>query len=261
MIILVTHSAYIDICNNFVALFKNNWPDCPYRIIGSVIGENKTIDNIETIYVENGNKLTDCIIAIKDLYKADFYMCFLGDAFISSKVDTKLVISLLSRLKQNKAQYCKIFSRNFKKEVPNTDLIRRLRRSDIYSHSFVAFIASQEFIDNALKGKTDLEFEKEYLELDSNAVSDEEYIDDYLILKDIFHIIPTVSKGKWDRFALSVVKKENPNIDYANRQYLNTFDQVREVLYRKLRYFIPRTVRGKVKKLLSCTGLRFSTKY
>ena len=36
---LVTHSAYSDVCDNFLELFRKNWKDCPYDFVISIIGD------------------------------------------------------------------------------------------------------------------------------------------------------------------------------------------------------------------------------
>ena len=259
VIALVTHSSYIDICNNFVSLFRANWPDCPFKLVGAVIGEDKIVEGIETVYVENGDKLTDCICRVKELYPADFYLCFLGDAFISSKVDHEKVVSLLNELKQKEAQYCRLFPMREKNRATDSDLARQIKYSDVYGHSFVAFLTTPKFIDENLHGKTDLEFEKKYLEMTSDSELTEIFNDDYVVTRDIFHIIPTVVKGKWDRVALKQVRRQNPDIRFSSREYLSICEQTRLILINALEGFIPGSLRGKIKKLLSHMGFKFST--
>lgn len=48
--ILPTNSKYIDICENFFAVVKRSWPDCPYKIVLSVTGENKKVDGVINLY-------------------------------------------------------------------------------------------------------------------------------------------------------------------------------------------------------------------
>ena len=39
LVSLVTHSAYKDICDNFLEMFDKNWNDCNYDFCISIIGD------------------------------------------------------------------------------------------------------------------------------------------------------------------------------------------------------------------------------
>ena len=99
-IIVPTNSKYIDICKNFMDVLKRSWSDCPYRVIVSITGENKKIDGVINLYNGSDASLIDCIVNASNIYKCDYYMVFLGDAFMCGNVETYKVKNLLEDMKK-----------------------------------------------------------------------------------------------------------------------------------------------------------------
>ena len=257
----MTHSAYVDICDNFIELFRENWKDCPFEIVGTVVGKNVKIEGIETIYIGSEGTLTDCINVAVDKYEADFYMCFLGDAFISTKICTSQVYDLLENLKINKANYCKLIPLN--KDLKNKEnekrIIRNIKEKDRYAHTFVAFVATKSFVKEELVGKTDLEFEYKYLKIADTSIENLAFCDRFIVVKDVFHIIPSIVKGKWDRTALRIVKHDNPKINFSSREKMSILEQTRVSLINTVEDFVPSRIRKIIKKTLSEIGFKFAT--
>lgn len=261
LIVLISHSSYIDICKDFVSLFKKNWPDCPFKFVCAIIGDNKNIDGIETIYVDDGKILTDCFRKVMEIYPSNYYMCFLGDAFISKKIDNSKVISLLKELNERCAHYCKIIPMNNNKLKRQSGIVSNIKTTDGYAHTFVSFIASSAFINNELIGKTDLEFETKYLEIAGNEQTNDIFENDYIVLNNIFNIIPTVVKGKWDRIALKKVKMRNPSMKFSNRAKMSVLEQFKVSLINFSEKFLSRKLIKFLKKILSTVGFKFTTNY
>lgn len=259
VIVLMTHSSYVDICDNFVSLLHKNWPDCPFKVVGAVIGENRCIQGIDTIYVDTNEKLTDCIKAVMKEHEADYYMCFLGDAFISSRVCNDQVFALLNEIKEKEANYCKIIpmKKDSNNHYPNN--IRNIRKKDVYAHTFVAFIATRIFVETELIGTTDFEFEKKYLEIAASSMDNGVFPDHFVVVKNIFHIIPAIVKGKWDRLALKSLEHNNPEIFFSNRDKLGLRDQCKLIVISMIEGMVPSKSRKKLKKFFSSIGIKFVT--
>lgn len=261
VIVLMTHSAYIDICNNFIDLFQKNWADCPFKILGVVMGNKDTIKGIETIYIGTNGTLSDCIYTVVEKYEAHYYICFLGDAFISKKIQNIQVYNLLNELKNNNANYCGIIPK--KKDLKNkkyqASYIRNIREKDIYAHSFVAFIATKEFVKDELVGKTDFEFEEKYLNIANDSLDNRVFPDHFIVVTDIFHIVPSIVKGKWDRFALKFVKYNNPQIQFSDRVKMNLLEQSKVTFINTFEGFVSVRTRKIIKKILIKIGFKFAT--
>lgn len=219
VIILPTYSDYIGITKNFMQLLHKNWPDCPYRIVVSVAGQQVKIDGAENLYNGKNVSLIDCVANVAKKYKSRYYISFLGDAFISKPIDNRSIILMLNDLMTNSVEYCSLkYVRNYKKKKKFNNWFRYINSMDRYSHNFTAFVASNNFIKNELsKYKTDLDFEKEYLFRTGNF-----YYDNHLVVRrNYLHLLPSIIKGKWDRINYKKLCRNNPEIEFEKRPIQN----------------------------------------
>lgn len=163
LVSLVTHSAYKDVCDNFIALFDKNWHNCAYDFCISVIGEKISFPGQNTVFHGENCTLPEALYNVVNNSEYDYCISFLGDAFINKSIDNKMVESLIKELDENNIAYCNLIPRiayRFHKKMA-TKNTRYISTSDSYNMSFVAFIASREFILKEFAGKvTDLDFEK-----------------------------------------------------------------------------------------------------
>lgn len=260
LIIIMTHSNYIDVCNTFIDLLKHNWSDCPFKIVAGVIGDNKKVNGIDTEYIGKNKQLTDCIVEISKKYESEYYLCFLGDAFINQKVDNSQVFDLINQLKKEKINYCRIVTRAYDKSK-NGELYRYISSNDTYCHSFVAFFATSDFINSEFTNTSDLEFEKKYLKIANDPNQNFIYKDRAMLLKNIFHIEAGIVKGKWDRIVYKKIKKNNPTISLTNRGKISVTEQIKIIILNFLQRIIPVTLRKTLKGILSKLGIKFTTEY
>lgn len=255
----MTHSSYLDVCELFIYLLRKNWPDCPYRIVCSIYGEDKKIANVECMYIGTNQIITDCIVEVAKKYESRFYMCFLGDAFISNTVTTAEVDRLINDLDRKSANYCNLTVNYFNKRILKNTIIYNLDYRENYGHSFVSFIATKKFIMEELHNVTDYEFEMKYQ--NSRSKNNDIFNDRYRVSSNIMNIFPTVEKGKWDRFALKKVRKYNPEINIGNRKVTSVIEQGYMLMKIILHEFLPSTITEKIKKFLSSIGFSFASKY
>lgn len=215
IIVLPTRSSYKDIVYNFLQLLRKNWPGCPYDIIVSVSGDKISIDGIKVEYNGKNASLVECIANVAKRYKKENYIIFLGDAFIDRQLNEDLIAELIETLVDNKTDYCSLnYIRNCKKEKKFNHLLRYINELDRYSHNFVAFFASREYVEKTLsKFETDLDFEKYYLYRSKNKY----YRRHLAVRKNYFNIVPGITKGKWDRINHRKLQRHNPDIYFATR--------------------------------------------
>ena len=216
IIILPTHSNYQGVVRNFLQLLKKNWPNCPYEIIISVAGKRFTIDGYKIIYNGANASLVDCVVNVAEKCKSKYYISFLGDAFINRKIDDRVVAEIFSEIRNNKINYCSLQCvKNYKKRKNFNKRLRFINSLDRYSHNFTAFVASQEYImDELSKNKSDLDFEKKYL-----SPTIEKYYSNHLIVnKNYFKLLPSITKGKWDRINYGKLLRKNPEIEFDYRK-------------------------------------------
>ena len=161
LVSLVTHSTYKDVCDNFITLFDKNWNNCAYDFCISVIGEKVSFFEKNTVYYGENCTLPEAIYNTMNNSKYDYCISFLGDAFINKNINNNMVESLIKELDNNNIEYCNLVPRiayRFHKKKA-TEYTRYISSNDSYNMSFVAFIASREFVLKEFCGKiTDLDF-------------------------------------------------------------------------------------------------------
>lgn len=252
IIIIPTHSAYIDICENFLALLQKNWVECPYKVIISLTGKKIELENYEVMYNGETATLPECIYNAAKRYSAKFYMCFLGDAFINKKINFLEIKDLYSFMIQNHINYCSLTPVIPHKKVNNVnEKFRYINIKDRYSHNFIAFMASLKFIEDEFKDKlTDLDFEIKYLNLANNTNKSYYFTDRIIATRNIFEILPGIKKGKWDRMILKKLEKKNPEIRFSEREKMS----YRKILINRCSYYLqpifPNILRIILKKMI-----------
>ena len=260
-IVIPTHSNYIDICNIFMQLFRKNWPDCPYSIYGAVIGDDYKIPWCQSMYFGSAQTLTDAVYFINKKYPTEFTICFLGDAFITGKVNQADVEKLIKDIYRDRINYCRLVTRAYEKKHLKNRQYRLITGKDVYCFSFVAFIASHNFIESEFKDSSDLEFEKKYLEKCLYLEQNYTYDDSAMLIKNVFRISPGINKGKWDRHVYALLNKKYRDINFEKRQLLPWKMQIRTDIINVIQRIFPAKYRHLFKKLLSNIGFDFNTIY
>lgn len=254
VIVLITHSDYIDICNNFIDLFNNNWSSCPFRVVGIVMGKPVSIKGIECIYAPEAKTLPECLLKAVRSYPAKYYMSFLGDAFIAQVVNQQQIDELLLCLDTHAVNYCSMLpKRSSHRSDKLNNFVRKIHASDRYAHSFIAFTATADYIIKHFSNQeTDLDFELKYLALSNNA--NDYYFDKEVILtQNILSLYPGIDKGKWNRRVLRLLKKYNPTLVFSNRELLSWKEQIIYDIREVLVPFCPPIIRRTVKYLMTKT--------
>ncbi len=256
-IIIPTHSSYKNTVLTFLQLLEKNWQNCPYDIIVSMTGKKTKIEKYTVLYNGKNASLIDCLANATKKYPSDYYISFLGDAFINKKINAAETERILETLAQNKIDYCSLnYVRNYKKAKNFDSRLRYINPRDRYSHSFVAFVASRDYILNELTNfSSDLDFEKHYLACKSSF-----YYNNHLIVKqNYFNILPSIEKGKWDRINLCRLKHDNPEVKFEQRPISSLTYSLIVHARKKIIRFLPSGIRNASKKILSkTTGRQFT---
>lgn len=248
---------YKDIYNIFFDLVKINWPDCKWDII-------EISDMDDTVYgkyqVKKGkvDTIPDCIYRVSEMYPADFYMFFLGDAFITRRVDNTKVENLLFEMQENGFKYCNLLKNHICRK--NT-FYERLKKTESYGVQFITFIASKDFINTEFNKKvTDFDFEQKYLIIASKAT--EEYYENYIAAdKRLFGVLHGINKGCWIRKSYQFLRKKYPNIQLGNRRKQSLKIEIYEDLAYLSSQLLTTKTRSKIKQLMCKKGKKFYTNY
>lgn len=262
LVSLVTHSAYKDICENFVALFNKNWNTCTFDFIISVVGDDVRFDDIKTIYHGKHCQLPMAIYNVMVESDYDYCISFLGDAFINSPVDNLAVEQLLSFIQSKRINYCCLIPRipfRLKKKTASKDT-RYISVNDAYNMCFVAFIASKKFVLEEFNNISDLEFETKYL---GNTNKNNFYYDDRVILtRNIFNLEPGIDAGMWNRRAIKKLNRDNEDIIFSERKKVPVLKSIKNNIIQVMQIFISKKQRFYLKTMISrIFKVKFMTKY
>lgn len=249
-IILPTNVKYLDVVKNYIELLKINWPEAYKKLIISITGSDNfdiSFNDIPVIKNNISTSLPTCVYNAASKYKADYYFVFLGDAFISRRINNEKVEKLLSYLVRNSINYCRLLPQSSLYMRQRQKEYRNINSNERYTHSFVAFGAAPNFIKNEFSDNiSDRDFEIRYLKLASKK--ENLFFEDRVILnKNIFHILPSIQKGKWDRINLFYLKKKYPQIEFSNRGRISWKYECVLQIRKLILPIIPDTVRKKVK--------------
>ena len=245
LVSLVTHSAYKDICDNFLEMFDKNWNDCNYDFCISIIGDKIIFPGRKIVYHGNKCTLPQALYNVVNDFEYDYCISFLGDAFINKKIDNKMVNHLIKDMESNNIDYCnlvpRIAYRLHKKKVNKNK--RYISTNDSYNMSF-----------------TDLDFEEKYLNRgDSKGYW---YKNRVILTKNLFGLCPGITAGKWDRHVLKKLKNENPEIQFSKREMLSYSEMLKNDMIVVFQIFASQRQRIIMKKVISkITGIKFVTEY
>lgn len=263
LISLVTHSAYKDICENFIELFDKNWKGCKYDFQVLVIGNEISFDTKKVTYFGEECSLPEALYIAMSTSDYDYCISFLGDAFINKKIDNIMVESLIKEVSEKKIDYCNLIPRiayRFHKKTAGENM-RYISSDDSYNMSFVAFIASRRFILKEFAGKiTDLDFEKKYLNRVNKCCRI--YKNRVILTKNLFGLVPGVYAGKWDRHSLRKLQKDNPEIVFAHREKTPLGVMMKNDFIQIFQIFASQRQRIFLKRILSkLMGTKFATEF
>ena len=249
-IILPTNVKYLDIVRNYIELLKVNWPEAYKRLIISVSGpvdESISFNDIPIVRNSELASLPSCVLNATLNYRADYYLVFLGDAFIFKRINNKSVESLLSSLLKENISYCRLLPQLSLYKKNNQKSYRRINTDERYGHSLIAFGASPKFIKTEFSHNiTDRDFEQKYLKL-ANKKENVYFKNRVILQKNLFHILPSIQKGKWDRINYFYLKKKYPKINFSNRKVIGWKYECILQLRRLILPVIPDYIRIKIK--------------
>lgn len=177
-----------------------------------------------------------------------FYLCALGDAFISRRILTKQFDSLLLLLENENIDYCNLLPRSpYAKTNKIDERIRKIHSTDRYSYSFICFIATKDFIDKEFSDTiTDMDFECKHL-----IAKDGYYHENAtIVIKNEFHIEPGIVKGCWVGWIYRRIKRYNPEIKLNNRPMLGWRASIYHLGSNTIAKYMPNSIRRFIKKIV-----------
>ena len=256
--IITINSKYKKISDLFFQLLNKNLDNANINVYLSMDKsfEVPVVSNFR--YVNSLETLPSKIKSIVEQTNHQFYICLLGDAFICDKIDLYYLDSLLQEMSEKGIDYCNLIPKHSKKR--SKKLYSYIKKRKRYGVSFIAFIASRNFIlNNFDENLTDFDFENKYL-INALFCEKKETYDNMIILNsNLFNIYHGISNGKWIRKSHRKVSKNGIYIDKTYKKQ-NFLDELKNLLSDFSSICMPRNVRLFFKKMLLKCGLKTKTK-
>lgn len=254
-ILVNVNSNYADIAEIFVELFDKNWSDCPYPVFFLTDKKFNNTSKFKVLVCSDELSLPGKVYLANHLLGFEYYICLLGDAFITEKVNSNLIDEFVTQIKTNGIDYCKIM---VSRPKLNHSMIELIDKMDTYAVSFLAYIANRKFIEKEfIENISDFDFENKYL----NPNMRYELRNIARLNHNIFNLTHGVIKGKWITSSYRKIQKYSYRITQSVRPKLNLFEEVKLNMVDSSYRILSLKNRAKIKKLLNKIGFKFLTNY
>lgn len=252
VIILHSNVSYLDVCKNFLELYKKYWGTCNYPLVVSLLGEKKEEINCSNLLYNSKKNTTlpECILNVVEKYDAKYYCCLLGDALMTKEYNKNIFETILVDMKEKGIEYCSLKPTValYKKSTCGK-YCRYINQHDRYSVNYGAFIATKKFVlDEFGKKESDYDFESKYVRIAEMPGKYDYYHDKLIVKKDFLGIQSGIANGMWIRKVYKKLLHDNPELILADRPLLSR--KATFVLY----------IRAKLERLLSPKMLYFLKK-
>lgn len=264
-ILIPACDAYLDVFSEYMRYFRLNWPDCPFELI--LITETKEVhdERVTSITTSDKTEWAGRILAGAEATECQYLLTSIEDGFISERVNTDEVLSILEFMKRAGIQYYRNPKRDIKKvknpickEYPNA---YKIRKNQIYGVNMGYVIWDRKKLIEVFGDgeKNAWQIEEHLNEIALN--SDDGYYDEIVSDKHNFlHVIETVSGGKWMPTEIRRLEALGLPVNLGNRGVLPKADIYRRRLHWIANRIVMPEHRKKVKRLFSALGYRFVTK-
>lgn len=212
-VLVLSCDKYSDLWNPFFYFFKQNWPDCPYRIY---VGSNEKkceIEGVDTLYSGVDKNWSTSYKTILNQIPENFLFVILEDLFLTSPVNNHQIHSLFHYMKEFQAKHI-----HFKKlPVPSNyleDGMGVYDKSMPYRVNVAGFWEKKYLYDLLMDGESPWNFE---IMGSYRSQYDRGF---YCSHPDAVQWINAVEKGKWFRKAIKLCNQHQIRLDQS-RQVLS----------------------------------------
>ncbi len=201
--VLVTScDAYREVEAGFLVLFRRYWPDCPFELV--VNGETAATPGFDReVLSGRGKTWSQMLVEALDQISTPYVLMLMNDYYLSSRVDTELVLRRLAEAKAADALNWRLCP-DPPQAVKNT----------AYSVSCKAGIWNRVFLRQlAARTKSAWEFERY-----GSYMFDPDDPRPLMVSKtNEFPFLDVVHKGYWEPFGVELVRRERLPVDWTRR--------------------------------------------
>lgn len=216
-VVVPSCDGYEDSWRPFFSFFFKYWPDCPfpvYLITGKKIYPDKRVHTI-ALGVDNGwaNNMKTSLDSIPEKY----FLYFLEDVFLTAKVGTERILTLLAMLKNDHISCLRLYPSPAPDKVyPRNKDLGIIGQNAPYRVSTMTAIWDKDAFIRLLKSGENAW----QMELDGTKRSwllDELFLSVWPESPAIEYLATAIKKGRWQYDAVSLCHREGVAIDLTHR--------------------------------------------
>jgi len=219
-IIILSCDKYSDLWKPFFNLFFRFWPDCPFPIM--LVSNSKRFlrSGIKQLLVGPDKSWSDTLLTALSNISTEYVLLMLEDIFLTSAVDTEVVINNILWLDSRKGNYLRL--------NPTPKPVRKIDEehgeappSSVYRTSTVFCIWRKSVLEQLLvPGESAWDFEI------FGSVRSDIIPGFYACIRPTFQYINGVVKGKWSSWAVTLLKQRGVNLDLHARPIMGWCETV-----------------------------------
>ena len=209
---------YADLLPPFAELWKRFWPDCPFETILVTETDPSVAGFDRVIACGRGGTWCSRLVQALDMVDAQYVLMLCDDYFLSSRVDTALLLSRLAQMREFGAANLRLIP-NPKPTAANaepfghgTDLFR-YKPMKAYSIATQSGLWRRDFLRSLADGRASIwEFER-YGSFDERTA-----VETLLVTPTKeFPFVDAVHKGHWEKFGLAVCRENGVDLSGISR--------------------------------------------
>ncbi len=214
-IIISSFDGYSDLWRPLEESYKKYWEDCPYKIYLTTNFKEYKSDLFKTLQVGKDKSWSDMLYKSVEMIEEDYLLLTFDDLFLSRKIETKDISSLIEYVIDNDVDYFQLYSSN-SQHTKITDKIVSKDKNSKYRNATVWSLWKKEVLLDLLdRDENAWEFE------DKGSERSNRYDKFYCVNYPAIPYINGVVKGKWVPSAIGKLKKQGIEVDTQSRKVMS----------------------------------------
>ncbi len=208
--------------------YKKYWSDCPYSLYLTTNFKEYKSERFKTLKVGKEKSWSDMLYKSVEMLKEDYILLTFDDLFLSIKIDTQDITSLINYAIDNDVNYFQLYSSN-SQYTKVTDKIVSKNKNSKYRNATVWSLWKKEVLLDLLdRDENAWEFE------DKGSVRSNKYDKFYCVNYSAIPYINGVIKGKWVPDAVRKLQKQGISVDLKNRKIMTSREYIKYSIINKL---------------------------
>lgn len=219
-LLVVSCDRYCDLWPVFFAVFRRQWPDCPYPIYLGTNSKSCDEPGVRTLAIGSDNTWSDDLAAMLQMLSCRHVMLFLDDFFILNTVDTAFVRRLVGAAESNDVSSIRLSPLPEPTPLPPKALeyneeIGVVPRGFPYRISTQAAIWRREDLLRLLAAAPGTNiWQWEHLATQMGDALEYEFWGPFA---PAVNYLQVVEKGRWTPQGIEIARAANAHIDFARR--------------------------------------------